>query len=589
MSVKHYCILIVSFLVFSLSSITADDASGERETPKIALVLQGGGALGIAHIAVIKEIEHLGIPIDMVVGTSMGSIIGGLYSAGYSPEEMEDLIRTTDWMELFLPEIPNSKKTIWDRYDESRYISMGFSRKKLDAAKGLLSDKNILLYFDRLTLHYGNNIDFDTLSRKFRAVATDIMTGERVVLSHGCLSDAMRASMGIPGVFAPYAVDNHILVDGGVVDNLPIDVAKELGADYIIAVQLSGGIDYSLEELKSSPLIPLSKTIDLLIDQNVRSQLDKADFLLNIDLSGYQAADFLQGEEILEIGEGVVRDNYERFLSLRDEIYQMRAETKGSDSVLAPPPITSLSVRGATKKDGERIEEAFHSFLGRSPDRDVIESVLEELSSGNVYQSIRIGRNSPGEGGDELQLRLEKNQNVNSINLGFSSASTYSDQIGSTEVISGAIIMRGLFIPGSKWTVGFQQNDSPGLYFTFLQPVGPLYLRFLNSISTQADFESLGRLDDSSFKFQKSDTTIMAGLNPLNTVDLSVGFSYDSFSYSEEYNEMIGEDRESKYPVFVSHADLLTLDSFIFPERGVHARVSYLHDRQGIPCRTLIR
>ncbi|MDC7239477.1 MAG: patatin-like phospholipase family protein, partial [Spirochaetales bacterium] len=444
MTLPKYLLLFITalFVLFPAgaqeipaSEAGSPDESDGTDTPVIALVLQGGGALGIAHIAVIDEIERLGIPIDMVVGTSMGAIVGGLYSAGYTPAELEALIGDTDWMQLFIPDPPYYKKSIHQRYDESRYISFSFSRTGESTARGLISDRNILAYMDRLTLDFPDNMDFDTLPRKFRAVALDINTSEKVVIGEGSLTDAMRASMGIPGFFAPYELDGSILVDGGVVDNLPIEVARDLGADYIIAVQLSGGMDYTPEELKSSPLSSVARAIDLLLYQNVKHQLDMADFVLDIDLTGYQPADFGKGDEILERGRIAVEESADGFLKVRDEVLAFGTSSELREYPV--PPVAGVRIEGASARDLKRIEPLLKPFEGNYPDEEIIESVLNELTANDHYETVRISRELTGEGESDLVLSLKKNNRTNSFNVGVLSGSTYSGNVMSREVFSG--------------------------------------------------------------------------------------------------------------------------------------------------------
>ncbi len=568
--------LLSGFFTFP---VAAEDASIEKKTPKIALVLQGGGALGIAHIAVIEELDRLGIPVDLVVGTSMGAIVGGLYSSGYSADDLELLVNTTDWMELFIPQTPYYNKPIRDRYDESRYLSYDFSREKVPVARGFLSDRNILSYFDQLTLDYGNNIPFSSLPREFRAVATDITNGERVVISEGSLSEAMRASMGIPGLFAPYYIQDRLLVDGGLVDNLPIDVAREAGADYIIAIQLTGGMPFSPEELKSSPLGSLSKTIDIMIYQNVKSNYSMADFILNIDLTGYQAVDFMKSEEILAIGKRTVEANTENLAELKDQLLRMGAHSKVSD--ITPQKIDHVQINGASRQDLRKIREEFSSFEGAFADRETVKSVMDDLSRNDIYKEIRLGRVVNESGRSDLVLDLERNREINSVNIGFSSASTYSDRINSLDVISGALILRGVFIPESKWTLGFQINDTPGLSLSYLQPFGPIYTNLSYQISTDRVLTSSEDTGGGPFQVRSSKFQMETGINPMNIIDFSIGLDYDYSVLGDKYAQINDLDQDEHLQILFSEFEFLTLDHFLFPEKGIHVNNSFFYNLHG--------
>ncbi len=576
MTLPKYLLLFITalFVLFPAgaqeipaSEAGSPDESDGTDTPVIALVLQGGGALGIAHIAVIDEIERLGIPIDMVVGTSMGAIVGGLYSAGYTPAELEALIGDTDWMQLFIPDPPYYKKSIHQRYDESRYISFSFSRTGESTARGLISDRNILAYMDRLTLDFPDNMDFDTLPRKFRAVALDINTSEKVVIGEGSLTDAMRASMGIPGFFAPYELDGSILVDGGVVDNLPIEVARDLGADYIIAVQLSGGMDYTPEELKSSPLSSVARAIDLLLYQNVKHQLDMADFVLDIDLTGYQPADFGKGDEILERGRIAVEESADGFLKVRDEVLVFGTSSELREYPV--PPVAGVRIEGASARDLKRIEPLLKPFEGNYPDEEIIETLVNELTSSGHYETVRISRELTREGESDLVLSLKKNNRTNSFNVGVLSGSTYSGNVMSREVFSGAVILRDLLIPDSKWTFGFQMSDAPGLSFGYLQYRKPFYLNLSYSLSTDITLFPSG--DSGSFQLRTNRGELALGVNPANIFNIFAGAVFDASTPRDAYDEIPAGILETPLALLHTRFEVLTLDSFIFPERGVHS------------------
>ncbi|MFH2113769.1 MAG: patatin-like phospholipase family protein, partial [Spirochaetota bacterium] len=247
------CLLSLHAQVEASDAIAVPGSIPER--PTVALVLEGGGALGLAHIGVITAIEALGIPVDIVVGTSMGAIVGGLYAIGYDSAGLETMAAETDWLDLFSENLPARSDPYKSRESQSRYFaSVQFDRYGLRGSGGLLTGMKILTYMDCLVSGIPSPVDFDTLPRRFRAVATDISTGKAVVLRDGSIADAMRASMGIPGVFAPHRIDGLFLMDGGIVDNLPVDVARDLGADVVIAVDLLGGFDSNRKTLERTPL-----------------------------------------------------------------------------------------------------------------------------------------------------------------------------------------------------------------------------------------------------------------------------------------------------------------------------------------------
>jgi NTE family protein len=209
--------------------------------PRIGLALGGGGARGIAHVSVLREIERLHIPIDCIAGTSMGSLVGGLYASGVSVDQMEHLVTSTDWPRLFDDTIDRPERSYrrkLDDRDRLATLGVGLRGGELRVSPGLLQGERIVSMFERETLAVSSIDDFDRLPIPFRAVATDLNTGSAVVLDHGSLAMAMRASMSIPGVFQPVEIDGRVLVDGGLADQVPIDVVRAMGADIVIAVDV---------------------------------------------------------------------------------------------------------------------------------------------------------------------------------------------------------------------------------------------------------------------------------------------------------------------------------------------------------------
>ena len=206
--------------------------------PVIALVLSGGGARGFAHIPVIEALEQAGIPIDMVLGTSMGSLIGGLYAAGYSPGDMRRLIESYDMVELFalsaLPPLRTAPQAL--RRDRDNLFVLGFDSGGLGTAAGIIGDQRILHMLNDSLSRVSGITHFDDLAIPFRCIGTDLATGQRIIFSEGSLASAIRASISIPLVFTPYPLYDRLIVDGGLVDNMPAELARQMGADIVIAV-----------------------------------------------------------------------------------------------------------------------------------------------------------------------------------------------------------------------------------------------------------------------------------------------------------------------------------------------------------------
>lgn len=262
---KRVLLIAIAVWVHSAMVYTQQVIDTIPMRPKVGLVLSGGGARGAAHIGVIRLLEEMNIPIDYVVGTSMGAIVGGLYAIGYTADDIDSLMMAQDWKSLLSNDTPRRQQPYTQRMERKLYqISIPYEKNALTensvhyrdagikvrrsslqtfpkvlARPGLIDGENILSEFIRLTSSYGDSVSYDLLPHPFACVAADLVTGKEIVLKEGRLAESMRASMSIPGVFYPVYKDNQVLVDGGIVNNYPVNVARNMGADIIIGVELN--------------------------------------------------------------------------------------------------------------------------------------------------------------------------------------------------------------------------------------------------------------------------------------------------------------------------------------------------------------
>lgn len=284
--------------------------------PKVALVLGGGGAKGAAEVGVLKAIERSGVPIDFVVGTSIGSIVGGLYSLGYTADDLDSLFCHQNWPRLF------NDARVKDRSGLEEVH--GF---------GLMKGRGVVQFLDTLIANspankrrgiYMDSISFDRLPIPYRAVASDVVEGKTAVLSHGSLTIAMRASMSIPGAFKPVQLDSLILLDGGVINNLPTDVARSLGADYVIAVDLTQNKhpDYKPKKIRKTMTRELKwlRTRPDFVNYNTNRQ--NCDIYINPTLKGYGVTSFKPKaiRAMIALGEEAANSQYNELVELRKKV-----------------------------------------------------------------------------------------------------------------------------------------------------------------------------------------------------------------------------------------------------------------------------
>lgn len=292
------------------------------DRPVIALVLSGGGAKGLAEIPLLEEIERLGIPVDMVLGTSMGSMIGALYASGYTPAQIREIFLSTDIMTALnigpvaLQKLPPEPFSL----GMDNYGQIEFSKDGIGAAPALLGDQHILNLLARNFSRIPADMDFDYLPRRFRACATNISNFEEVVFKSGSIVKAVRGSMSLPAVWTPAIVDKSTYVmDGGMVDNLPIKLARDMGADIIIAMDVASHLESDPSKIDSISAVAIN-LFNLSISANAVMQHELATLLLLPDLRDFSTLDFLHVKEIIEVGERCIRENQAAFEELAEKL-----------------------------------------------------------------------------------------------------------------------------------------------------------------------------------------------------------------------------------------------------------------------------
>src|SRR6202790_4636509 len=280
--------------------------------PRICLVLSGGGARGMAHIGVLKVLEELKIPIDCIAGTSMGAIVGGLYASGMTAADIDATMRSLDWQEAFRDAPPRRDLAFRRKQDDRNFLvrlPLGLKHRQILLPKGFIQGQKLQETLRQLTLPFSNSTDFDLLPTPFRAVATDLETGNAVLMEKGDLAIAMRASMSAPGVFAPVELNGRLLVDGGLAENLPINVARAMHADILIVsdvsfpLQARGALDSALSISNQMLAILLRKDSD-----RQRASLSPRDILIEPNLGSAAATDFTAPASIIAGGEAAGRE-----------------------------------------------------------------------------------------------------------------------------------------------------------------------------------------------------------------------------------------------------------------------------------------
>lgn len=391
MLLRTACCAFIICMCFASSLVTAD----EVVRPKIGLALSGGGARGAAHIGVLKQLEALKIPIDYIAGTSIGSIIGGLYASGYTAAELEVLIDDIDWDSAFSDQSDRASLPMRQKLDETDFLidfELGVDKRGVSIPKGVLQGQKLRLVLNDIFRGVMLIDDFDQLPIPFRAVASDIEHGKPVVLQDGDIISAVQASMAVPGVFAPVEINGTMLVDGGVTNNLPVDVVREMGADIVIAVDISTPLIAGKNLLSAIDI--LDQLTNILNQANVRERVDSLtdkDFFIQPDLRAISSANFnlvLQG---VKEGEKAIEPyrhelsklaiDSAQYASYRELITRSQSRTK----TLIPDYVS-------VRQDSHLSSDAIRSRLRTEPtlpiDRELLHEDIGRIYGLGIFQTV---------------------------------------------------------------------------------------------------------------------------------------------------------------------------------------------------------
>lgn len=317
--------LLASPLFPSRSADVADTLPQmvSRQRPRVAVVLSGGGAKGMAHIGVLKVLERVGIPVDIVTGTSMGSIVGGLYAVGWSATQLDSLVRRQDWPFLLSDRAVYSSEDLEGRRLQSTYFfskTLRLRKSHLSGATGVIEGKNLMRLFRHLTAGYTDSMSFDSLPRRFACVATNIVDNTEYDFHSGVLAEAMRTSMSIPGVFTPVKKGDRVLVDGGLRNNYPADIARTMGAEYVIGVTVQG------PPKTADDLVHGSAVLGQIVDVNCKNKYDDnlklTDIAIRVDTRGYNAASFTPAaiDTLIRRGENEAMRHWDEIIALKHRL-----------------------------------------------------------------------------------------------------------------------------------------------------------------------------------------------------------------------------------------------------------------------------
>ena len=446
--------------------------------PRICLVLSGGGARGMAHIGVLKVLEELKIPIDCIAGTSMGAVVGGLYASGMTAAQIDATMRSVDWQEAFRDAPPRKDLAFRRKQDDRNFLvrlPLGLKHGKILLPKGFIQGQKLQETLRQLTLPFSNSTDFDLLPTPFRAVATDLVTGSAVLMDKGDLAIAMRASISAPGVFAPVETQGRLLVDGGLAENLPIDVAREMHADILIVSDVSFPLQ-SREALDSALSIS-NQMLAILVRKDAdrqRATLGASDILVEPVLGSASSTDFTAVNSTIAAGENAAHTMLARLdaLTVGDAAYKDYLARRASREP-GLPAIKFVKVDEQSKRYEKTIMAEMQPLIGKPLDIQAVGDRVTQLYGLGNFETLDYALVDQGQGADEesgLELRARrKSWGPNYVRFGLNLEDDF--QGNSRYNAAARFILTELDDLGAELVTDLQIGSDPRVASEFYQPL----------------------------------------------------------------------------------------------------------------------
>ncbi len=560
-------------------SITTQQPVGRK---KVGVVLSGGGAKGMAHIGVLKVLERAGIPVDIITGTSMGSIIGGLYAIGYNAHALDSLVRHQDWSYVITDKESMQKQSLSDRQKQYTYVystgrAIGKGQKSIG---GLIKGKNLAELFQRLCTGYTDSIDFSTdLPIPFACVATDIMDNSEIVFHNGRLPQAMRASMAIPAAFAPVRMGNRVLVDGGLRNNYPVDVAREMGADIVIGVTLNGK-PKTAEDISNTMSI-VGQIIDVNCVNKYKENIANTDLHMNVNSRGYTTASFSATaiDSLIRYGEEEAMKHWDEIIALKQRI--------GIDDSFRPTVLQPLRPKVMTERQhivgftfenmtpqAERfLTQKFHLAKTDSIDAQLEQELTTSMRVDLFYETAECRTVPEGDGVRVILSASSRKSVMLHAGVRFDTEEYVALQLGLELPLNTAIPMNTdiTFRLGKRMkakaalTVHPRSFTRPTISYTFYRNDMDLYFE------GERDYTIL---------FNQS----QAELTPINFdwkhVNFRMGLRWDYMHYRSQLGRNTMKDFSLDSEHFYSYRAQMNYnseDNWIFPTRGSRFKAEYAY------------
>lgn len=564
----------------AVSPAAARAGAEPRGRPRIGLVLSGGGARGAAHIGVLKALEELRVPVDAIAGTSMGAVVGGLYASGLSAGELETALAEIDWTDAFSDRVPRRSLSFRRKQDDLSFLvkfELGFRNGRLVLPEGLIQGQKLSLVLRALTLPVAGIDDFDRLPIPFRAVAADLETGDRVVIDHGDLALAMRASMSAPGVFAPVTLDGRRLVDGGLVANLPVETVQAMDVDVVIAVDVGlpliepGGLDSALSVTNQMLIILIRRETE-----RQKAGLGNEDILIAPELGDISSTDFGAVTEAVPPGIEAARDRAAALaqLALPPEDYAAYAERRRRREPLPTPAF--VRVVEDVDISPRVIEARLAARAGEPLSAGEIAGDIERIYGMGLFEQVDYALVDTAAGtGLEYRARA-KSWGPNYLRFGmlleedFEGTSAFNVALRYTRTAMNPL--------GAEWRTDLQVGTNPRLVSDFYQPlsfdsryfVEPQISLEQRNVDAFSGSETVARL-----RLSTAELSLAAGRELGNWGEWRAGLRRGTGNARVKVGDPAIEDVDFNSGSFFTRFTADTLDDIVFPSTGLRYVVDW--------------
>lgn len=595
---SRYFALWVSLFLIATPSVAQVKNEDTPTRPKVAVVLAGGGAKGAAHIGVLKALEEMHIPVDIITGTSMGAYVGGLYATGMSADEIESFIYSVDWNSGYRDRVDRSQRRVRDKEYEDRYqitTDLGLRFGEVRAPTGVVQGQNMLRVLRETTGNLGRFDTFDELAIPYRSVATDILELDEVVIGNGYLVDAMMASMSVPGALPPYKLNGHMLVDGGVVNNMPVDVARAMGADVVIAVDIS--TDYKTEDDFTGLFTVADQLSNYLVRRSTQQQvetLQEHDVYIRPNVGQMETVEFDKMPWAFQSGYDITKEMESKLAGLRlsNAEYQKYIDHKqevrkklvyGDDRV-----VDEIVIVNNTHYSDVLLTNRLELETGRKIETAEIEKAVENLYALDRFELITYHFEEV-DGSNLLVFDVnEKSWGPNYLNFRFFLEDDFDTD--SQYGIGMSTNFTNLNSHGAEMALNVEMGTDKLIEAELYSPVLSSQEFFVaGKVAYSSEGRNLPVSDDDSSLSSVNDflpvsytefvSEIAIGIQPTLWQELRLGGRYSSGSIELSTLASVGNLDFERRGLFANYR-LDTLDDFAFPTRGLLVDLEYLvsHD-----------